>query len=84
MLARGGGGKGGPLLIKWLLGSMGNNGPLTGGGGGGTKPEPAASLSAGRVESGTFEFCNKFTLAITKTIKFITVFLKMLSLQEST
>jgi hypothetical protein len=34
---------------------MGNNGPLTGGGGGGTKPEPAASLSAGRVESGTFE-----------------------------
>ena len=61
MLPGGGGGKGGPLLMKGPLVSMGNNGTLTGGQGGGTKPGPVASFSMGRDESGTFKFYNKLT-----------------------
>lgn len=57
MLPGGGGGKGGPLLMKGPLVSIGNNGTLTGGRGGGTKPGPVASFSMGRDESGTFKFC---------------------------
>lgn len=53
MLPGGGGGKGGPLLMIWLLGYIRNGG--RGGNGGGTKPGPAALLSAGREEPGTFE-----------------------------
>lgn len=55
MFPGGGGGKEGPLLMNWLLGSTGNNGSLTGGKGGGKKPRPAASHSAGIGESGTLE-----------------------------
>lgn len=55
MFPGGGGGREGPLLMNWLLGSPGNNGSLTGGNGGGRKPRPAASHSAGRGESGTLE-----------------------------
>lgn len=58
----GGGGKGGPLLRNGPLASIGNNGPLIAARGEGTKPGPvAASLSAGRDESGTFKFYNKLT-----------------------
>jgi hypothetical protein len=39
--------------MNWILGVAGNNGPLIGG----TKPGPKSLLSAGRDESGTFEFC---------------------------
>lgn len=55
MLPGGGGGKGGPLLMNGPLASIGNNGALNGARGGGTKPGPAASLLAGRDESGTFK-----------------------------
>ena len=45
MPAGGGGGKGGPRLMKGALGSTGINGGLTGGKGGGANPELTASLS---------------------------------------
>lgn len=66
MFPGGGGGKGGALLMNWLLGSTGNNGALTGRNGGGTKPRPAASHSSGREESGTVEFCNRLTISVSK------------------
>lgn len=61
MLPGGGGGKGGPLLMKGPLVPIGNNGPLIGGWGGGTKPGPGASFSMGWDESGTFKFYSKLT-----------------------
>lgn len=45
MPAGGGGGKGGPRLMKGTLGSIGIKGGLTGGKGGGANPELTASLS---------------------------------------
>lgn len=45
MPAGGGGGKGGPRLMKGALGSTGIIGGLTGGKGGGPNPELMASLS---------------------------------------
>lgn len=57
MPAGGGGGKGGPRLMKGALGSIGINGGLTGGKGGGANPELTASPSDASDRSGS-EFCN--------------------------
>jgi hypothetical protein len=51
MVDGGGGGKGGSPLVKWLLRSTGNNGPLIEG----AKSWSTTLLSAGRDESGTRE-----------------------------
>lgn len=70
----GGGGKGGALLMNWLLGSTGNNGSLTGRNGGGTEPRPAASHASGREESGTVEFCDRLTISVSKVAQFTVPF----------